>query len=1315
MLNEVQNTTADYAVNDIASGDHHVSDTPIVEPSGVSTPIAFVPTQPTQEDHIWPLLLEESLNWFISAVRETSTRAHSTTSLPADTIDQSQMCTSKEQTGSSPINESRPANRATIHHHATHSDGMTTGPTSPPVNMGTTDYQLDPPGDSVMLTPPHVSGSSTNKAPETTTEHPDWQSPPPPQTAQLTLEQSSCPPDEDPTTGPKRVAVSDLRSQPQSPPNNDHHTTHPNYESSHSTTDITATIQYASVVHPPSSFISRHRAEPEANPRPMIQEENMGMPASQPTKRLSIAHTPPLELPLTNLNKLITKNLYTIHKMLIHHKNISYDISHNHYWSKIKSMFHTDSSQEIEEIVQPTIDCLLHPVDSHYSRMIDARHQLIVQQISNTYHSITANNREDPSLTAARMVTSITNLIHQLREQQMPTHVNTTIASYTIGTNMTTSLTVDHSDIESTTTTDSAIHDTDSLMLTPASNHTNTPSDSHNLTDHKNRKSLRTRNKNKETHTPEQCTAHNCYDCAVNNIVNLSDIQLTKTQILLLNRGLSFVPTADNATPVEIIKEFDIFANKAKRKLRLMVNPPRPPRPNEEPALFRIPSTTNTTPHVLGPRPLEDTFETIKLEISKMTQHPTTNYNLTRKERLALKELASNRDLVINKADKGSTIVVRHRLDYITEGLEHLSDANTYLELDGDYTIEINKIIRDTLQKFRTQGLLSPRMTEYCLPPATPRTALIYFLKKIHKSPMGIRPIVSTVNSPTANLAEFLDHYLQPIMKSLPAYLKDTTQFLQEIANIKITRDTWLVTVDVKSLYTNIPNDEGIQACYEAWLKQETSDPQHPPAEVLRHLLELVLKLNTFEFNNKYYLQKFGTAMGSKLAPAYANTFMGQLEKDILESSPLQPTYYRRFIDDIFMIWPHSLKDLQCFIAHMNRANRSIQFTHEYSQEEIVFLDVVVYKDTTKDKSTNTLHTRTHIKPTNKQLYVREDSYHPPGTGKGVTIGEAIRFLRTNSKKDQFSKMILQHKRNLTKRGYNTANTNRLLKQIKFNQRRSRALKTNHKNTKHTATPIEKRKPTFVTRYCPNAKKAFRIVHKHWTSIDTDIPVLKKFLSCTPRMAYRANPNLAKRLVRAKLRPPTPHCNNASVVSCNNKLLNINTLANLTHPVTPDSTGHYSVTHCGNRRCPLHTRLMNSRRVRSRISRRTYHTHGQVTCDTPNIVYLIQCRICGRQYVGQTQQSLKARFAKHLQAIRDRHRPGVLQEHFRRGECAGVENIRIQLLHAISNTDSTPEDTEESLKQLETLWIDRLKCEYPQGLNWVRYDPMRRHHRQTQS
>jgi len=140
-------------------------------------------------------------------------------------------------------------------------------------------------------------------------------------------------------------------------------------------------------------------------------------------------------------------------------------------------------------------------------------------------------------------------------------------------------------------------------------------------------------------------------------------------------------------------------------------------------------------------------------------------------------------------------------------------------------------------------------MAKYCLPPAHSRPAQLYFLKKIHKTPMGIRPIVLSVNSATENLAQFLDYYLQPIMKNLQSYLKDTNQLLKELSDIRIQPSDWLVTVDVKSLYTCIPHDEGIQACHEAWLLQEQNDPQHPPAETLRCLLELVLNLNTLKFD----------------------------------------------------------------------------------------------------------------------------------------------------------------------------------------------------------------------------------------------------------------------------------------------------------------------------------------------------------------------------------------------------------------------------------------------------------------------------------
>ena len=79
---------------------------------------------------------------------------------------------------------------------------------------------------------------------------------------------------------------------------------------------------------------------------------------------------------------------------------------------------------------------------------------------------------------------------------------------------------------------------------------------------------------------------------------------------------------------------------------------------------------------------------------------------------------------------------------------------------------------------------------------------------------------------------------------------------------------------------------------------------------------------------------------------------------------------------------------------------------------------MVVHKKPGHREGEDTLQTRTHIKPTNKQLYVRYDSYHPPGTGKGVIIGEAVRYLHTNSDPKQFTNVIHKHKKNLAKRDY---------------------------------------------------------------------------------------------------------------------------------------------------------------------------------------------------------------------------------------------------------------------------------------------------------
>ena len=365
-------------------------------------------------------------------------------------------------------------------------------------------------------------------------------------------------------------------------------------------------------------------------------------------------------------------------------------------------------------------------------------------------------------------------------------------------------------------------------------------------------------------------------------------------------------------------------------------------------------------------------------------------------------------------------------------------------------------------------------MVEFCSPPKRARLARLYFLKKIHKSPMGVRPIVSSCESPTENISQFMDYWLQPIMKALPSFLKDTTQLINELNNLKVEPDTFLVTVDVKSLYTSIPHNEGIQACAEALILSKESNPSQPDTETLIKLLEIVLKNNTFQFDSKCYIQLQGTAMGTKLAPAYANIFMGKLEQSVLFSVPLKLSYYKRYIDDILILWPHPLDTLNNFISSLNSYHPLIKFTSEISHQKITFLNINIFK------GPNFIHTRkldieTYIKPTNKQAYVHASSYHPPGMSKRVAIGELKRYLRTNSKAESFYTFKAKHKHNLLKRGYSTSFIRQFTSTVKFLDR-SFELKPKNKFKKL-------KRLAFITRNTPSAAKAMKIIRKYWPSL----------------------------------------------------------------------------------------------------------------------------------------------------------------------------------------------------------------------------------------
>ena len=127
--------------------------------------------------------------------------------------------------------------------------------------------------------------------------------------------------------------------------------------------------------------------------------------------------------------------------------------------------------------------------------------------------------------------------------------------------------------------------------------------------------------------------------------------------------------------------------------------------------------------------------------------------------------------------------------------------------------------------------------------------------------------------------------------------MRDTTDF--KVKNIP--NDCLLVTLDVKSLYTNIPNTEGMKAVRKAYDNQYTKTVA---TKLIITFFRLILALNKFVFNSINYLQIMGCAMGTICVPAYANIFMAQFEEQhIYPYIKNKSILYLRYIDDIFMIW----------------------------------------------------------------------------------------------------------------------------------------------------------------------------------------------------------------------------------------------------------------------------------------------------------------------------------------------------------------------------------------------------------------------------
>ncbi len=266
------------------------------------------------------------------------------------------------------------------------------------------------------------------------------------------------------------------------------------------------------------------------------------------------------------------------------------------------------------------------------------------------------------------------------------------------------------------------------------------------------------------------------------------------------------------------------------------------------------------------------------------------------------------------------------------------------------------------------------------LSPDGPNPARLYGLPKIHKPLVDglpkYRPIISQIGSLTYKIAKFLLSFITPFTSN-EYTIRDTFHFVSMLDE----KDYRLVmaSLDVESLFTNIPMDETIDLVTKKVFekKQQVNGLYRND---FKKLLSLSTKGTVFFFNGHCYRQRDGVAMGSPLGPALANAFLCHHETTWLDECPLSfsPIFFARYIDDIFVLL-RSTGHIAKLAEYMSSKHPNIRFTYEEEANNVLpFLDVNVFRDADRLSST------VHRKDTFSGVYTNYMSFMPDTYKKGL-------------------------------------------------------------------------------------------------------------------------------------------------------------------------------------------------------------------------------------------------------------------------------------------------------------------------------------------
>jgi hypothetical protein len=410
-------------------------------------------------------------------------------------------------------------------------------------------------------------------------------------------------------------------------------------------------------------------------------------------------------------------------------------------------------------------------------------------------------------------------------------------------------------------------------------------------------------------------------------------------------------------------------------------------------------------------------------KIEKSTKH-SKRFNLTQYQHTVLKQLKEDQRFFIWQADKNLGPCIIERPRYIARAFsDHLSQADTYTRLTAtqaasmieETSDDLKNILHDhwdNLDLWERDYFKRSFIEDH-------RTPQFYLTAKVHKKPnWSTRPVVSCVGSFNEIFSKWIDDKMKSLLHLSTTHLKDSNQVLDDLHSLgTLPPGTKIFTADAVSMYTNIHPGHGLDV-FTMWFDTFSHEiPRDFPKELFLECLRLVMENNVFQFDNTFWHQKMGTAMGTSAACMYATLYYAFHERTVLmEKYSLNLLYYKRYIDDVLGIWyqhPDSLNTWDDFLSDLNSFGQ-LKWTADEPSENVIFLDLHISIAPTRN-----IHTKTYQKEMNLFLYIPPLSAHPAGVLKGLVYGNLRRFWKQNSDINDYIQVAHHFYRKLLERGHN--------------------------------------------------------------------------------------------------------------------------------------------------------------------------------------------------------------------------------------------------------------------------------------------------------